>query len=98
MNPHLSTTESENPMPARPTNTPPAQPDEGHRQRLEALRDRIEQELGESPSSAAVAALARELRAVLADIANLPADGAGPTPLEVLRGERAHRRFTPDAV
>ncbi len=80
-------------MPARPHNPTPTRNDPDYRQQLEALRDRLQAELdgGNGPvSAAAVAALGRELRAVLAELAALPTD-TGPDLATELKARRAAR-------
>ena len=67
-----------------------------HRERLITLRDRLTAELDLGPSAAAVAALARQLQAVLERLASMaapegPNSDAGPS-LEVFRQRRAARR------
>jgi hypothetical protein len=80
-------------MPARAKNPRPEVPDPGHRERLERLRDQLTAEIDGvhgRPSAAAVAALGRELRAVLAELAALPVD-TGPDLATELKARRAAR-------
>ena len=80
-------------MPLQPRRvfTPTIVVDLDHRQRLVALRDRLDLELAANPTSAAVAALARQLQAVLAELASLPDPDAAPTGLEMLQRRHAAR-------
>ena len=80
-------------MPPQPRRvfTPTIVLDLDHRQRLVALRDRIDAELAAHPTSAAVAALARQLQSVLSELASLPDPDAAPTGLELLQRRRAAR-------
>lgn len=82
-------------MPPRTTPTRPIHADDDHRARLLALRDRLTNELDAGPSSAAVAALARQLQAVLAELASMSDPDREPTALDKLiaaRDERLRQR------
>jgi hypothetical protein len=79
-------------MPPRPTPTRPVHADADHRARLLALRDRLTDELDASPSSAAVAALARQLQAVLAELASMRDPDRPPTALDQLAARHNARR------
>ena len=80
-------------MPSQPRRVfaPTIVVDLDHRQRLVALRDRLDLELAANPTSAAVAALARQLQAVLAELAAMPDPDAPATALELLQARRAAR-------
>lgn len=61
----------------------------GHREALEAVRDRIADELDNSDSSSAVASLARQLTVVLEKLESLPtAERSGLDDLEQRRADR----------
>jgi hypothetical protein len=77
-------------MPTRPTVPTPTEPTDDHRDRLTALRDRLTAELDAGPSSAAVAALARQLQSVLSELAAMT-ERIGPDALEALTAQRAAR-------
>lgn len=80
-------------MPSRPKNPIPVAPEPGHRERLEQLRDQLTDEIAGKhgrPSAAAVAALGRELRAVLAELAALPKPD-GPDLAAELKARRLAR-------
>jgi hypothetical protein len=62
-----------------------------HRRRLLNLRDRLTDELEEAPP-AYVAAIARQLQAVLAELATLPAEDRGPSLADEMRARREARR------
>ncbi len=88
-------------MPNRSKPAPPKTGDNDHQHRLEQLRDRLVAELAGhhgQPSSAAVAALARELRSVLADLAALSPQTSGPSFADELKQRRAQRRTDAEAV
>lgn len=59
---------------------------------LEALRDKLAQELDGCESSRDVAALAARLQSVLAELDTIAPPIAAETPLDVLRSRRAERR------
>jgi len=59
---------------------------------LEALRDRLADELDGCQSSRDVAALASRLQSVLAELDTIAPPIAPETPLDVLRARRAERR------
>jgi hypothetical protein len=71
---------------------PPTDPNGDHRARLVALRDRLTAELDAGPSAAAVAALARQLQAVLAELAAMPDPHAKPSPIDEIVRRREERR------
>ena len=59
---------------------------------LQALRDRLAQELDRCESSRDVAALASRLQSVLAELDTIAPPIGAETPLDVLRARRAERR------
>lgn len=59
---------------------------------LQALRDRLAQELDGCESSRDVAALASRLQSVLAELDTIAPPIGAETPLDVLRARRAERR------
>ena len=77
-------------MPSRTTIPTPERPDEDYRNRLIELRDLLTQTIKEAPP-AYRAALARQLQAVLAELASLPDPGAEPSLADQLRARRAAR-------
>lgn len=80
-------------MPSQPRRVfvPTIVPDLDHRRRLIDLRDRLDLELAAHPTSAAVAALARQLQSVLAELSSLPDPDAPATAIEMLQARRAAR-------
>ena len=68
----------------------PASADD-HRLRLVALRDRLTAELDDRPTAAAVAALARQLQAVLAELSLMPDPDRPASALELLQARRSAR-------
>lgn len=77
-------------MPPAPVYPKPTEPSDDHRARLIALRDRLTAELDAGPSSAAVAALARQLQSVLSELAAMT-ERVGPDALEALAAQRTAR-------
>jgi len=59
---------------------------------LQALRDKIAQELDACESSRDTAALAGRLQSVLAELSEIAPPMSDETPLDVLRARRAERR------
>jgi hypothetical protein len=59
---------------------------------LQALRDKIAQELDACESSRDIAALAGRLQSVLAELDTIAPPIGAETPLDVLRARRAERR------
>ncbi len=71
--------------------TVPAEAAQDHRDRLAALRDRLTAELDEAPA-AYLAGIARQLQAVLNELASLPDPARdAESPIEVIRRKREER-------